>query len=571
VTDRIDRYRHANAPLPEVYRFWPLFGAGFDHLGDDGRPAERRLPEVGPDEVLVRHDAVGLCYSDVKVIQQGQAHPRIYRDMQTRPVVLGHEVSLTVVKAGEHWRSVYHPGERFIVQSDIYVDRIGFAYGYEIQGGLSQYNVLDRRVLAGDHGSYLIPVQPGTGYAASALTEPWACVNAAYQLQYRSGLKAGGVTWIIGTQQARDRHFTIGAGFDRDAHPARLLLTDVPPALEADLKARAVDLTVEVMDVGDINNPQDALVDDIVVLGADADRFETAGAHLGPFGTLAIVADMPLPRRIQIDAGRIHYDRWQVVGSTGTDIGRACSDVPTRSALKAGGRAWFVGAGGPMGRMHVQRALQLARPPGTILCTDVSDDRLEDLCGSFAAEARARGIDWICLNPVRRDEYLHGLEAFRDPGFDDIVVLAPIPAAIGAAADYLAPGGVMNIFAGLNRGTLVSLDLSGAYLKGTRIIGHSGLTIEDLRSTLRQVESGELSPNRSVAAVGSLSAAREGLLAVREGRFPGKVVIYPQIKDFPLTALPDLKDTLPGVWAKLDRGQEWTEEAENEFLRQMLP
>ncbi len=107
--------------------------------------------------------------------------------------------------------------------------------------------------------------------------------------------------------------------------------------------------------------------------------------------------------------------------------------------------------------------------------------------------------------------------------------------------------------------------------KDARIIGHSASTIDDLRLTLFQAETGQLSPNRSVAAVGSLSAARDGLQAVLDTTFPGKVVIFPHIKDMPLTALPDLKDTLPSVYAKLKDGREWTVEAEEEFLRLMLP
>ena len=87
---------------------------------------------------------------------------------------------------------------------------------------------------------------------------------------------------------------------------------------------------------------------------------------------------------------------------------------------------------------------------------------------------------------------------------------------------------------------------------------------------LHLAETGTLSPNRSVAAVGSLSAARDGLQAVKDTVFPGKVVIFPQIKDMPLTALPDLKDRLPSVYARLKDGREWTVEAEEEFLRMML-
>jgi hypothetical protein len=73
-----------------------------------------------------------------------------------------------------------------------------------------------------------------------------------------------------------------------------------------------------------------------------------------------------------------------------------------------------------------------------------------------------------------------------------------------------------------------------------------------------------------VAAIGSLSAARAGLQAVKDATLSGKVVIYPNIKEFPLTSLADLKWPLPSVYAKLKHGREWTKEAEDEFLQLML-
>ena len=71
-----------------------------------------------------------------------------------------------------------------------------------------------------------------------------------------------------------------------------------------------------------------------------------------------------------------------------------------------------------------------------------------------------------------------------------------MPPVISDAATYLAPKGVMNVFAGVARGTTVDLDLSDAYLRSTRVIGHSASTIDDLRLMLTQAESGQLSPNR---------------------------------------------------------------------------
>jgi D-arabinose 1-dehydrogenase-like Zn-dependent alcohol dehydrogenase len=573
--DKLTEYQHADAPLPEKNRLWPLYDAGFENLGHDGQPLDVPLPEYGPDELLVRHDAVGLCFSDIKVIRQGEGHPRIYRDMQAEPVTLGHEVSITVVGVGQNLSDQYQVGDRFIIQADIYVGGVNYAYGYEIQGGLSLYGVVDQRILSGDDGNYLIPVQTETGYAESALTEPWACVIAAYQLQYRTELNAGGTTWIIGVsgegRGTRDKEsYTISAGFDEESHPDRLLLTDVPAELATWLRGRAAALGIDVLDAPDLENPPLTPVDDIVLLGADADIIEAVSPHLADFGIVALVADEPLPRKVNVDVGRIHYNRWVYVGAPGPDIAQAYSLTPVRSTLKPGGRAWFVGAGGPMGRMHVQRAIQAADGPGTIVCTDVSDLRLDDLCTSFAAEAEAKGIEWVCLNPLHKEVYETAMARFKREGFDDIMMLVPIPAVIADAATFLAPKGVMNVFAGVGRGTTAPIDLSELYLNDVRVIGHTSSTIDDLRLMLSQAESGELSPNRSVAAIGSLSAAKDGMVAVQKAVYPGKIVIYPHIKEMPLTALPDLKDKLPSVYARLKDGREWTVEAEREFLRLML-
>ena len=226
MTDKLQAYHEGTTPIGNTNRLWPLYGAGLENLGQEGQPIDVPAPVYGPDELLIRHDAIGLCFSDIKVIKQGPNHPRIGRDMVKEPVVLGHEVSLTVVGVGENLRDAYKVGDRFIVQAEINVKGFNMAYGYRLQGGLSGYNVIDQRILNGDDGNYLIPVQPATGYAESALTEPWACVTAAYGLKYRSGLKAGGTAWIVGGptgvrgqdsgirgQGSGNSSYTISAGF----------------------------------------------------------------------------------------------------------------------------------------------------------------------------------------------------------------------------------------------------------------------------------------------------------------------------------------------------------------------
>ncbi|MEZ4612249.1 MAG: hypothetical protein R2838_18715 [Caldilineaceae bacterium] len=73
-----------------------------------------------------------------------------------------------------------------------------------------------------------------------------------------------------------------------------------------------------------------------------------------------------------------------------------------------------------------------------------------------------------------------------------------------------------------------------------------------------------------MAAVAGLEGVPDGLRAVADGRFAGKVVIYPHIKQLPLTPLEDLADVYPTVYAKLKDGQTWTNEAEEELLRLAL-
>ncbi len=565
-------YREGPMPDAETNQLWPLYGAGLENLGKDGKTISVPLPEFGPDELLVRHDACGLCFSDIKVIRLGQEHPRIYRDMKQDPVVLGHEVALTVVGVGENLKEQYQPGDRFILQADIFVDGVGYAYGYEIQGGLSQYNVVDQRVLNGDHGNYLIPLRPDTGYAESALVEPWACVIAAYYLQYRIGLKDGGTAWFVGPD---DGSFSLSVGLDENAHPAKIKLTDMNGPFGEWIRERAKSLDIPVIEIESVEQvkgeaDQADQADDIILLSPTIDLIEKISPYLAYHGILAFSSQEPFTKKANLDVGRIHYNRWLFLGGTQKDIAELYSHMPARSELKKGGRALFVGAGGPMGRMHVQHAIEDANPPSLIVCSDASDLRLKDLEDTFAAEAREKGIQWLSVNPMNKEAYLETMSQFEGTGFDDIIMLVPIPPVISDSARWLADQGVMNVFAGVARGTTAILDLNDITFRYARVIGHSASLIEDMLTMLQKVEDGELSTNRSVAAVGSLSAAKDGMQALIDAVYPGKVVIFPNIRELPLTSVTDLKEILPSVAEKLIDGRTWTKEAEIEFLNQML-
>ena len=568
--DLLERYKNVQNELPEKYMALPVYGAGLENVGDEaGRPIYLPINSIGPDELLIRHDTDSICFSDIKVINQGQEHPRIYQNMAEDPVVLGHELTMTIVKVGDNLKDQYKPGQRFTIQADIYEDGVSYAYGYYYQGAMSQYGVVDKRVLNSDGGNNnLLPLDDTTGYAEGALAEPWACVVAAYGLDYRNTFQAGGTAWFIGAND--DREFVIDVGFVKKAKPKKILVTNIPEKLTNRIKSLANELGIQFDHVSDINSLDDEVVDDIILFGHDAVIIATASQKLKSHGVFCIMTDQKIPEPVPVDLGRVHYQRWLYVADSGLDISKAYQNGLKRNTLKPGGKVLFAGAGGPIGRMHVQRAIEFQNPPATIVCTDVSDLRLEDLRSTYSNQAQQRGVETIFSNPMQKESYQETIgHIMDDGGFDDIVVLAPVPRLIEEITGYVAKDGLVNVFAGIARGTTVNIDFHKIVHEGVRYIGHSGSALEDMQMTLDKIQSKELNAGRTIAAVGSLHYGKEGLQAVKDALYPGKVVIFNHIKEFPITPLEDFKDKLPSVYALFDNG-EWTNAAEEEFLRIML-
>jgi threonine dehydrogenase-like Zn-dependent dehydrogenase len=558
---------------------WHLYGAGLENFGKAGGPEAVDVPQYGPDELLVRQDACGLCFSDTKVIALGANHPRMTgRDLAKDPVTLGHEVAVTVVGVGEKLKEKFKVGERFVIQADVYYEGRSMAYGYAIAGGLAEYSVIPHAMIAGDEGCYLLPVGEKTGYVESALTEPWACVVSAYNQAHRDGIKPHGLLLVIGSGEAASLHYDWKHLLDERHRPRRLFVRNLHGDIREDLiyhcgQEMHIHMAVAEGDAWAAIKAQlteDRGFDDILIVGnVRPEEIEGAATTLADHGILNLVCDQPIPRKLALDIGRIHYNGHHYLGASTSDPADAYRETRTAD-LMPGGIAWFIGAGGPMGQMHVQRAVQHKNPPKRIVATDVDAVRLQSVADRFGNMAQERGIELVTLNPKERSEAAYSAELQRlgeGRGYDDIVSMVPVAALIDHAADYLAAGGWFNIFAGVARGTMTNLDANAIVRKRVRFLGSSGSSLADMRETLARVEKHELSTNASLAAIGGMNAAKQGLQAVKEGLFPGKTLIFPHIHDLPLTPLAELRETFPTVYAKLKDGQFWTPEAEEELLR----
>jgi threonine dehydrogenase-like Zn-dependent dehydrogenase len=419
-----------------------------------------------------------------------------------------------------------------------------------------------------------LPVGDGIGYAEAALTEPWACVEAAYTQRRRLTPKAGGTMWIIGRAGDTSTYeFSNGL-----AAPAMILLTDVPSNLRALVEKKSSARLV----VRDGIAPENFAAlkdefadgrgfDDIIMLDPrSALAVGGAAQLLARRGVLNLIGREPLDGNPVVDVGRIHYDYIAYLGNPGPDIATSYGEAHNRCEIIPGGVALFIGAGGPMGQMHMQRSIEMGVGPNVLIATDVDDERLALLQARFQPLAEQRDKRLLLFNPTRATESLRELvmRESNGRGADDVIVCVPSGPVIADAASLMAPDGMLVVFAGVAIGTLVPLNLSNVYLRHAQFTGTSGSALADQELVIRKTLDKELSPNLAVAAVGGIESAQEGIRAVSDGRFPGKVVIFPQLRGLPLTALTELDSNYPEVGAKLAPGHIWTAEAERALFEQ---
>ena len=589
-------------PLPATHLRWNLYGAGLENLGRDGKPERLPLPQPAPNEILVRIDAVGICFSDLKILRLGEAHPKIARDLRKHPAVMGHEICCTVVQVGDALQGRFHIGERYIVQADVYVNGRVQAVGYALDGGYSQYTVFGEPVLNGDAGCYLLRCPDHLSDAEAALVEPWACVVASYRIQPRPTPLPNG-RWLVILPHAPMVRYRCG-GVEKLNPPTpvhssplergervrvrgdsgiALLLTDPrgnPLAEAFEHAARALG-----MEFHRIEALADALYDparvralrdthapdgftDILIFGEPTPEvLEAAQDALGYGGALSFTCHRTIPP-VPVDVGRLHYDRLLLMGTTSWDITDAYRHTRD-TALRKGDRLLLFGAGGAMGQMHLFYALTRPEPPAQVVVVDRHPERLEPLREMGIPLAQHAGIElqFYCNADADPEAQQAHLRALCPHGYDHIMLLASSAETVALTYPLLTDGGVLNLFAGIPKGQKVPLDLTPLASRHMRLLGSSGSTMDDIAECLLLVAEGALPARKVIGAIAGLNALPEALQAVQSHRYPGKVVVFPQLPDLPLIGLTELHDRLPEVAAHLEAGRYWTRDAERALYR----
>jgi len=162
------------------------------HRYDDVRVEDVPIPEIGPDEVLLRPSGCGLCGSDIAKIV-GQAAP---------PVILGHELAGRVAAVGANV-TAFQPGQRVVVAHHVPCGACHYClHGHPsmcaafkasniFPAGFAEYvrvpaeNVRQTTLLLPDHLSD----------EEASFTEPLACCLRAVR---RSALLPGDAALVVG-------------------------------------------------------------------------------------------------------------------------------------------------------------------------------------------------------------------------------------------------------------------------------------------------------------------------------------------------------------------------------------
>ncbi|NQU10625.1 alcohol dehydrogenase catalytic domain-containing protein [bacterium] len=513
---------------------------------------QKPVPHPGPHQILGKVEVVGLCFSDLKLLKQFDAHARksavagglpapVLAEIPSyvpgqNPTVPGHETVVRIVAVGRRVQSV-RLGGRYLVQTDyrwLPTTSSNAAFGYNFEGGLQEYVLMDERVITSPAGeSMLIPVPEDLSASAIALIEPWACVEDAYVERQRQGLKPDGRLLLVADVPAGDENLqTLFRGYGRPGQVAW---------------ARSDELA----------GRPDAAYDDVVYFGARAETVEQLFPKIANAGLFNIVqCGQQFGKPVVAAIGRVHYGGIRLVGTAGFDPAESMNVIPSTVEVRAGDTINVIGAAGPMGMMHVIRDLSLGLHGITVYAGDLNEERLA-------------GLRRVC-EPVARQHHarLHPYHPQQQPLTQPcsyIVVMAPVPALVVQAVAGAAPRAIINIFAGIPANVTAAIDLDAYIAKQLYFVGTSGSTLEDMQAVLAKVVSRRLDTNLSVAAIAGLEGAIDGIRAVEKNLLPGKILVYPGAKGLKLTPLTELNQQHPAVSRALDDGR-WTRDAEQTLV-----
>jgi threonine dehydrogenase-like Zn-dependent dehydrogenase len=206
-----------------------------------------------------------------------------------------------------------------------------------------------------------------------------------------------------------------------------------------------------------------------------------------------------------------------------------------------GGKLAMLAAAGPMGLGSIAYALCCDRRPGTIVVTDVNQERLYRAEVLFRQQAKEAGIVLHFVNTCdMQDPAAYLKDLVGGTGYDDVLSFAPVSSVVELASSIAGRDCCLNFFAGPTDSQFsAKLNYYDVHYNATHVMGTTGGNTNDLVESLNLSAAGLLNPAVMVTHVGGLDCCAEVTLTQPE--LPGgKKLIYTHI-EMPLTAISDFR------------------------------
>lgn len=384
---KLETYRDpSKISVPATMKALTMSGVGFENVAVREVPT----PSPGPNQLLARVDAAGVCTSILKIVAQGANHAYFNGwDPVKFPVILGDEGSITIARVGSNLTSRYAVGQRFGIQPAVDVGPIQHreryrnnaegmtktAVGYTLGGNLAEYILIGEEVL---EGQCLLPLpDPRLPYFAVSMGEPISCVYSAQERHVhllkenpysprvpKLGMLSGGTTVVVGAGPMGLMHVEMALRF----RPKNLIVCDkIQQRLDRarntiGAKAAAAGVNLVTVQSDQLKQTVHALTggagaDDIVLAVGINPVQQAALELLGKGGVANLFGGLPKGQHIlQLDALRVHYDEIKLVGSSGgapSDLA-ATLEAIARGDFDPGNYVYGIGA-----LQHAPKVLQM--------------------------------------------------------------------------------------------------------------------------------------------------------------------------------------------------------------------
>ena len=287
------------------------------HGRNDIRIDEVPVPVTGPDQVLVRVGAAGVCSTDVKTLA-GLSPPR------TVPAILGHEVAGLIVETGAaiaDWQVGQRVGVYPIAacgtcsycmagRHSLCLREYGLGRGAD--GAFAEYLAVPSEVLS---LGGLVDIGDAP-YATAALIEPLSCVLAAAR---QCGTGEGSSVAVVGCGPMGLLH----------VHASRRLGAMVVAVdMNAERLAHARRLGAQVVLNPDRDPVREGVLEATAGLGADiviaavgfVDAVRQAFDYVRPGGVLNIFGGTPRGDMMTVDPRWLHYREIVLTGTFASSV-----------------------------------------------------------------------------------------------------------------------------------------------------------------------------------------------------------------------------------------------------------